>query len=62
MHCIDEVCPLDYADDLKYWMVDENFLEFCCQDKGGHKMNIETIKVKPACNQHNLAQSFVSTF
>ena len=33
LHCIDEVCPLDYTDDLKFWMIDENFLESCCQDK-----------------------------
>ena len=31
LHCIDEVCPLDYTDDLKFWMIDENFLESCCQ-------------------------------
>ena len=27
------MCPLDYTDDLKFWMIDENFLESCCQDK-----------------------------
>ena len=31
LHCIDEVCPLDYTDDLKFWNIDENFLESCCQ-------------------------------
>ena len=31
LHCLDEVCPLDYTDDLKFWMIDENFLESCCQ-------------------------------
>lgn len=33
LHCIDEVCPLEYSEDLRYWMIDENFMEFCCQDK-----------------------------
>ena len=33
LHCIDEVCPLDYTDDLKFWMINENFMESCCQDK-----------------------------
>ena len=30
---IDKVCPLDYTDDLKFWMINENYLESCCQDK-----------------------------
>ena len=33
LHCIDEVCPLEYSEDLRYWKIDENFMEFCCQDK-----------------------------
>jgi len=33
LHIIDEVCPLDFSDDLRYWMIDENFIEFCCLDK-----------------------------
>ena len=32
LHCIDEVCPLEYTDDLKFWMIEENFLESCCQE------------------------------
>ena len=26
-----KVCPLDYADDLKFWGINESFMEFCCQ-------------------------------
>ena len=33
LHIIDEICPLDFADDLKFWMIDDSFLEFCCQGK-----------------------------
>ena len=28
-----KVCPLDYADDLKFWGINESFMEFCCQVK-----------------------------
>ena len=30
---IERTLPSDYTDDLKFWMIDENFLESCCQDK-----------------------------
>ena len=33
LHIIDEICPMDFADDLKFWMIDDSFLEFCCQGK-----------------------------
>ena len=28
---VSKVCPLDYADDLKFWGINESFMEFCCQ-------------------------------
>ena len=30
---VSKVCPLDYADDLKFWGINESFMEFCCQVK-----------------------------
>ena len=33
LHMIDEVCILDYADDLQFWMIKELNLEICCIDK-----------------------------
>ena len=33
LHVIDEICILDYADDLEFWMIKELNLEICCIDK-----------------------------
>jgi len=33
LHIIDEVCILDFADDLEFWMIKELNLEICCLDK-----------------------------
>ena len=33
LHVIDEVCVLDFADDLEFWMIKEINLEICCVDK-----------------------------
>jgi hypothetical protein len=33
LHIIDEICTLDYFDDLKFWMIDENYIEICCFSK-----------------------------
>ena len=33
LHMIDEVCILDYADDLNFWMIKDLNLEICCIDK-----------------------------
>ena len=33
LHVIDEICILDYQDDLEFWMIKEINLEICCIDK-----------------------------
>jgi len=33
LHLLDEICVMDFADDLKYWKIDENYIEICCLDK-----------------------------
>ena len=33
LHVIDEICILDYADDLDFWMIKDINLEICCVDK-----------------------------
>ena len=33
LHVLDEICILDYADDLEFWMIKELNLEICCIDK-----------------------------
>ena len=33
LHVLDEICVLDYAEDLEYWMIKELSLEICCIDK-----------------------------
>ena len=33
LHVIDEICVLDFADDLEFWMIKEINLEICCVDK-----------------------------
>ena len=37
MTFLSKVCPLDYADDLKFWGINESFMEFCCQVKRNSK-------------------------
>jgi potassium voltage-gated channel Shab-related subfamily B protein 2 len=33
LHYLDEICALNYADDLKFWMVHEINMHICCVDK-----------------------------
>ena len=33
LHVIDEMCIMAFSDDLEYWMINEVFLESCCQNK-----------------------------
>ena len=33
LHLLDEICILDFADDLEYWKIKELNLEICCIDK-----------------------------
>ena len=33
LHVIDEVCCLEFAEDLEFWMIKEINLEICCIDK-----------------------------
>ena len=33
LHVIDEVCTLEFAEDLEFWMIKEINLEVCCIDK-----------------------------
>ena len=33
LHLLDEICILDYADDLEFWMIKELNMEICCIDK-----------------------------
>ena len=33
LHVIDEVCTLEFAQDLEFWMIKEINLEICCIDK-----------------------------
>ena len=33
LHVLDEICILDYQDDLEFWMIKELNLEICCVDK-----------------------------
>ena len=30
LHCVDEVCVLEFAEDLEFWMIKEINLEVCC--------------------------------
>ena len=33
LHVIDEICTLEFAEDLEFWMIKEINLEICCIDK-----------------------------
>ena len=33
LHVLDEICILDFADDLEFWKIKELNLEVCCIDK-----------------------------
>ena len=33
LHVIDEMCIMAFSDDLEFWMINEVFLESCCQNK-----------------------------
>ena len=33
LHIMDDLCVLDYAEDLEYWGVDPIWMELCCESK-----------------------------
>ena len=33
LHCVDEICILDFSADLEYWMIKDINLERCCVEK-----------------------------
>ena len=33
LHCLDELCTLDFAADLQFWMICDINLEICCVEK-----------------------------
>ena len=33
LHCLDELCALDFAQDLEFWMIGDINLEICCVEK-----------------------------
>lgn len=33
LHCLDELCVLDFASDLEFWMISDINLEICCVEK-----------------------------
>ena len=33
LHCIDELCPLDFASELEFWQISDINLEICCVEK-----------------------------
>lgn len=33
LHVMDELCVIDFSQDLEYWMIDDLYLEACCEPK-----------------------------
>ncbi len=50
LHVIDEMCVLAFSDDLEYWMIDEVFLESCCQNKYNTRKELVVEEMKKEAN------------
>ena len=54
LHVIDQICVIAFSDDLRYWNIDEIWLENCCQHKyNTRKETVEEEMKKEAANMKN---------
>ena len=51
LHIIDEICVIAFSDDLRYWAIDDIWIENCCQHKyNTRKEHIEEEMKKETAN------------
>ena len=43
---MDEMCVVDYSEDLQYWNIDEIWLEQCCENKFNTRKDFITDEMK----------------
>ena len=46
LHVMEEMCVVDYSEDLQYWKIDEIWLEQCCENKFNTKKDFITDEMR----------------
>ena len=62
LHVIDELCVLDFAEDLEFWMIKEINLEICCVDKFNTRRDHILAEVEKAKHLQQTAEEVVEDF
>ena len=62
LHVIDELCVLDFAEDLEFWMIKEINLEICCVDKFNTRRDHILAEVEKAKHIQQTTEEVVEDF
>ena len=62
LHVIDELCVLDFAEDLEFWMIKEINLEICCVDKFNTRRDHILAEVEKAKHLQQTTEEVVEDF
>ena len=62
LHVIDELCVLDFAEDLEFWMIKEINLEICCVDKFNTRRDHILAEIEKAKHLQQTSEEVVEDF